>query len=297
MAVKTAYSPRRAPQEKQDRTLSLSGQLIVGLLFVIALVAFEIFNFSTTQFALRDFLGAASFASIQWATVLALAFCAIDFAGLLRFFLPEDEDGNTPVEVWYLMGAWLLGATMNALMTWWAVNLALLNHEFGNEVLSRQQLLEIVPIFVAVLVWITRILFIGAFTVAGGYLFDLAGIKLPITSSVRKEQVQRQKRSRSRREEVPALPRAVPLTLRPLPQGATSARALNLNDEVVPDFLEHYEERTWHQAELYEEDEPEYAGRADHRRAQEIPKTRVARRPRRSRRRDSSVAAHQAQEV
>lgn len=81
-----------------------------------------------------------------------------------------------PTEVWYLMGAWLLGATMNALMTWWAVNLALLNHDFGNEVLSRGQLLELVPIFVATLVWVTRILFIGAFTVAGGYLFSALGL-------------------------------------------------------------------------------------------------------------------------
>ncbi len=110
--------------------------------------------------------------ALRWATILAIAFCAIDFAGLLRFFLPEDEYGEPPRELWYLMGAWLLGATMNALMTWWAVSLTLLNHDLGNEILSRQQLVEIVPAFVAVLVWLTRILFIGAFTVAGGYLFD-----------------------------------------------------------------------------------------------------------------------------
>ena len=59
------------------------------------------------------------------------------------------------------MGAWLLGATMNAVMTWWAVSLTLLNHEFGNEVLGRETLLTLVPIFVAALVLLTRILFIG----------------------------------------------------------------------------------------------------------------------------------------
>ncbi|MCA9976736.1 MAG: hypothetical protein KC413_13330, partial [Anaerolineales bacterium] len=63
----------------------------------------------------------------------------------------------------------------NAIMTWWAVSLTLLNHDFGNEVLSREQLLRSVPIFVAVLVWLTRILFIGAFTVAGDHLFDFNG--------------------------------------------------------------------------------------------------------------------------
>jgi hypothetical protein len=61
---------------------------------------------------------------------------------------------------------------MNALMTWWAVSLTLLNHQFGNEVLSRSQLLHVVPVFVAVLVWLTRILFIGALTVAGEHLME-----------------------------------------------------------------------------------------------------------------------------
>ena len=63
---------------------------------------------------------------------------------------------------------------MNALMTWWAVNLTLLDSQFGNEVLSREQLLQVVPPFVAVLVWLTRILFIGAFSVAGEHFFQPA---------------------------------------------------------------------------------------------------------------------------
>jgi hypothetical protein len=73
------------------------------------------------------------------------------------------------------MGAWLLGATMNAVMTWWAVSLTLLSHDFGNEVLARETLLKLVPVFVAALVLLTRILFIGAFSVAGEHIFDLAG--------------------------------------------------------------------------------------------------------------------------
>jgi hypothetical protein len=48
-----------------------------------------------------------------------------------------------------------------------AVSITLLSHEFGNEVLSREVLLRYVPVFVAMLVWLTRILFIGAFSVAG----------------------------------------------------------------------------------------------------------------------------------
>lgn len=141
----------------------------IALILLVALLAFEIFNFDTTRYALSNLLGPVSFLGMRWAAILAIAFCAIDFAGLVRMFTP-DIDGEQPKEVWYLMGAWLLGATMNAIMTWWAVSLTLLNHEFGNEVLSRAQLLQVVPIFVATLVWLTRILFIGALTATGNHL-------------------------------------------------------------------------------------------------------------------------------
>jgi len=149
---------------------SVANYRFVGLLLALALVAFELFNFDTTQFALTDFLGNERFAGLRWATILAVAFCAIDFAGLARLFTPPGDQPPAK-EVWYLMGAWLLGASLNAIMTWWAVSLTLLNHELGNEVLSRAQLLEIVPIFVALLVWLTRILFIGAMSSAGNHLF------------------------------------------------------------------------------------------------------------------------------
>lgn len=155
--------------------LNVPRKAVIGVIMLVALLAFEIFNFDTTRYALENLLGPVTFLSLKWATILAVAFCAIDFAGLIRLFTPE-RGGDEPREVWYLMGAWLLGATMNAVMTWWAVSLTLLNHDFGNEVLSREQLLRYVPIFVAVLVWLTRILFIGAFTIAGEHIFDLSGM-------------------------------------------------------------------------------------------------------------------------
>jgi hypothetical protein len=151
---------------------SVPRQIMIGLLLLVALLAFEAFNFDTTRYALEDFLGETSFLTLRWATILAVAFCAIDFAGLAYLFGSEHAKGQSR-EVWYLMGAWLLGATMNALMTWWAVSITLLSHDLGNEVLSRSDLLQIVPIFVAVLVWLTRILFIGAFSVAGNHFFGL----------------------------------------------------------------------------------------------------------------------------
>lgn len=145
-------------------------KVILGIM-LIALVAFEVFNFDTTEYALESLLVNVQFGGIGWATILAIAFCAIDVAGLFKIFTPETGR-DEPKEVWYLMGAWLLGATMNAVMTWWAISLTLLNNPafIGNEVLSRGQLLSIVPIFVAVLVWLTRILFIGGITISGEVL-------------------------------------------------------------------------------------------------------------------------------
>lgn len=153
--------------------LKLRRGLVFGLILVAALAAFEAFNFSTTDFALTDLLGELKFGGVRWATILAIAFCGIDFAGLARLFTPERGAANS-VETWYLLSAWFLGATMNAMMTWWAVSLAMVNHQFGNEVLGREELLAYVPVFVAALVWLTRILIIGTFSVAGERLFSQA---------------------------------------------------------------------------------------------------------------------------
>jgi hypothetical protein len=154
--------------------LGLRRGLAFGTLIVAALLAFEIFNYSTTEFALKDLLGDLEFVGLRWATILAIAFCGIDFAGIARLFTPE-EGADEPTEVWYLFGAWLLAATMNAMLTWWGVSIAILNNEtLGNAVMGRESLLRAVPIFVSVLVWLIRVLIIGTFSVAGDRLFSQA---------------------------------------------------------------------------------------------------------------------------
>ena len=157
-----------------SKRLRVQRGLLFGLLIVGALLAFELFNYSTTDFALTDLLGDLRFLGIRWATILSLAFCGIDFAGIARLFTPE-QGRDEPAEVWYLFGAWMLAATMNAMLTWWGVSIAILNHEtLGNSVVSRETLLRVVPIFVAVLVWLIRVLIIGTFSVAGDRLFSQA---------------------------------------------------------------------------------------------------------------------------
>jgi hypothetical protein len=142
--------------------------LALGAILITALVAFEFFNFDTTQYALDSLLGGIDFLGIGWATILAIAFCGIDFAGLARLFLPgREESGSEPKEAWYLMGAWFLAAAMNAVMTWWAVSLVVLQHPLGNEIVAREELIRFVPVFVAILVWLTRVLIIASLTIAG----------------------------------------------------------------------------------------------------------------------------------
>lgn len=143
-----------------------------GAIILLALIMFEIFNYSTTEFALTDLLGNLSFMGIPWATILALAFCGIDFAGIARLHTPEDGYGQ-PSETWYLFGAWLLGATMNAMLTWWGVSLAIAHQSSAGDILVDQQtLLRVVPIFVAVLVWLIRVLIIGTYSIAGTRLLS-----------------------------------------------------------------------------------------------------------------------------
>jgi hypothetical protein len=171
------YSTRLKPAERSLHFHSLFNQIrhrlglksgtLFGSIIFIALIAFELFNYSTTEYALRDLIGDLRFLSIGWATILALAFCGMDFAGIARLFTPQ---GRLPrsMESWYLLGAWLLAATMNAMLTWWAISSALLGHEaLGNEIVSREALLSIVPVFVAILVWLIRVLMIGTFTLSG----------------------------------------------------------------------------------------------------------------------------------
>ena len=148
--------------------------LIFGGIILCALLAFEIFNYSSTSFALQDILGDLSFGPLKWATVLAVAFCGIDFAGIARIFTPE-RGRDEPAEVWYLFGAWLLAAGFNATLTWWGVSVAILKHNAeGGVLLGQQTMASIVPIFVAGLVLLIRVLLINTFSIAGERIFTLA---------------------------------------------------------------------------------------------------------------------------
>jgi hypothetical protein len=157
---------QRSLSDKFGRIGIRRGTIFV-MIILLALLAFEIFNYSTTDYALSDMLGNLRFAGVRWSTILAIAFCGIDFAGIARLFTP-DPSGKETSEVWYLFGAWILAATMNAILTWWGVSMALLNHQMtSTAVMDMATLTKAVPIFVAVMVWLIRILIIGTLSLAG----------------------------------------------------------------------------------------------------------------------------------
>jgi len=163
------------------------GSLFGGML-VLALIFFEIFNYSTTDFALRDLLGDLRFAGIRWATILSIAFCGIDFAGVARLFTPE-QGRDEPAEVWYLFGAWLLAASMNAALTWWGVSVAVINHQAAaTAIIGQTTLTKTVPVFVAVMVWLIRVLIIGTISIAGERIFSMAEIRSDHPSPAASEQ-------------------------------------------------------------------------------------------------------------
>ncbi len=139
---------------------------LTTMILMIGLIAFEMFNYSTTDFALKDLLGDLKFAGFYWATILAVAFCLIDFAGIARLFMPGNKIADLK-EDWFLFGAWFLAATMNAILTWWGVSMSIVNHSVVSSTFIDSQTIHlVVPIFVSIMVWVTRILLIGSLTLS-----------------------------------------------------------------------------------------------------------------------------------
>ena len=211
---------------RQVKLPSLHRNMAWGALVIGALIAFETFNFSTTEFAMRDLLGELRFGGIAWSTILALAFCSIDFAGIGHMFSNGPKAAKQGLEIWYLFSAWLLAATMNAMLTWWGVSIAIINHgTLGNGIVSRATLLQVVPAFVAVMVWLIRVLIIGTLITSSGKLFST---KAPERNSVpamhrnnfRGQTPQRPTRSKRR---------AAKLTPIDLPLSRQSGQAVNAN--------------------------------------------------------------------
>jgi len=206
---------------------------IFGSILVAALLAFEVFNFSTTSFALADVLGNLKTGGILWSTILAFAFCGIDFAGIARIFTPQ-QGRDEPAEVWYLFGAWLLAAGFNAMLTWWGVSVAILNHtSAGTALVGQTMLTKAVPIFVAVMVWLIRVLIIGTFSIAGENMFTMADNRPAPRTTLRPNwQTGSQPVSQTQHVQPTSYPRPAPKPLpvnRPMPRPEPTYHPVGMN--------------------------------------------------------------------
>jgi hypothetical protein len=63
---------------------------------------------------------------------------------------------------------------MNAILTWWGVAVAVRSHqELATSFIGQNTLIKVVPVFVALMVWLIRVLIIGTISMAGGRLFSM----------------------------------------------------------------------------------------------------------------------------
>jgi hypothetical protein len=132
-----------------------------GLVIVIGLIAFDIFNFATTQNALNSF-SLGSLWGIRMSIALAVAFCAIDLAGLASLFTHE-KGMDEPWWVWMFGAGWLVASAVNAIGTWWAILLGMQDAPaINNPMFTAQQLYYFVPVILALTVWLIRLLLIGS---------------------------------------------------------------------------------------------------------------------------------------
>jgi hypothetical protein len=136
---------------------------------ILALAAFEYFNFSTTDFALQDILGNHGSGLMAWSTILSLAFCGMGIAGIAKILAsPKDDTGNK--SSWYLLGAWVIAAAMNAGLIWWGISVAIYNQPaHAVMIIDPMTYVTVVPVLVAVIIWVIRVLIIGTLVTS----FDL----------------------------------------------------------------------------------------------------------------------------
>ena len=129
---------------------------------VSALIAFEFFSFSSTDFALQDILGDQGIGFVRWSTILALAFCGLDFAGITRLLAINPKNQHSETGGWLLLAAWVLAAAMNTALTWWGISVVIYNQPVENALIMDPMFyVTVIPVVVAVVIWCIRILIIG----------------------------------------------------------------------------------------------------------------------------------------
>jgi hypothetical protein len=74
MLMEVNMSEYTLPARQLFREIHFQRGMIFGMIILGALLAFEVFNYSTTEYALTDLLGNLRFAGLHWSTILSVAF-------------------------------------------------------------------------------------------------------------------------------------------------------------------------------------------------------------------------------
>jgi hypothetical protein len=148
---------------EKERSFKGSTRIIVAFLSTLAvLVVFEVFNYSTTSFAIRTMFGSLAAGGMKWASLLAIAICCMDVAGIICLFLPAANPSRLKRDP-RLFGAWLLAAGLNTWLTWRGISLAIAIRQAQiGWVVDVEVLTRTLPVFMAFLIWLIRILLIGS---------------------------------------------------------------------------------------------------------------------------------------
>lgn len=148
------------------KTLPVGRNTTFRAMILVGVGCFDLFNYATTEKALND-MNLGEFIGIRLAIALAIAFCAIDFAGMASIFtkhaLPDE-----PWWVWALLGGWFIAAGINAWLTWWSISMGIVTAPAMNHpIVSPKAVLTVVPVVLAIAVYLVRILIIGSIVAAG----------------------------------------------------------------------------------------------------------------------------------
>ena len=137
---------------------------VCTLILLAALAAFETLNYSTTVYALQNMLGDYTNLGVHWSTLLAIAFCCVDIAGITQLFIPIRVAVKS-IKIRYLFGTWLLAACMDTLLTWCGIATAItVKQAHTGWIVDSDILIKTIPAFIAFMIWLIRVLIVGAFS-------------------------------------------------------------------------------------------------------------------------------------
>jgi hypothetical protein len=124
---------------------------IYTFVILFSLILFEFISYATSKKSLYDLMGVAS-----WASLLAFALSAIDFAGVARLVTGDTLEESNGM----LVGAWILSAMGDGFLTFVAIHTTMLpkvNHVMVTSgVISPNMFIYGIPAFMAVLFWVIQ---------------------------------------------------------------------------------------------------------------------------------------------